>query len=99
MNARQAAKAAAKRIEELEDFNRRAVLDIKAYNACIDGVIAGACSYCDWCQEYEECDRPEKGIGCEMWWLKYNLEQIELKGDDGADDNDTQGISGASGQC
>ena len=74
MNARQAAKAAAKRIEELEDFNRRASGDIKAYNACIDSVIAGEKSFWDWCEEAEECSQPEKKMktGCENWWLKMN---------------------------
>lgn len=72
MNARQAAKAAAKRIEELEDFNRRASGDIKAYNACIDSVIAGEKSFCDWCEENGECQQPEKKLksGCENWWLR-----------------------------
>ena len=74
MNGRQAAKAAAKRIEELEDFNRRCSNDIKAYNACIDSVIAGEKCYCDWCEEAEECSQPEKKLktGCENWWLKLN---------------------------
>lgn len=72
MNARQAAKAAAKRIEDLEYFNKRASADIKAYNACIDGVIAGQMSFCDWCEEHETCQQPEKkmGTGCENWWLR-----------------------------
>ena len=77
MNARQAAKAAAKavkaaakRIEELENYNRRACADIKAYNDCIDGMIAGQ-SPCPWCAEYEECQLNEKdGKGCKEWWLK-----------------------------
>lgn len=70
MNARQAAKLAAKRIEELEDFNRRSVADIKAYNACIDGMIQGK-SPCLWCEEENECQLKDKyGKGCSEWWLK-----------------------------
>ena len=59
MNARQAAKAAAKRIEELEDYNRRCSADIKAYNQCIDAMIAGG-SPCPWCMEHEECQLEAK---------------------------------------
>ena len=79
MNARQAAKAAAKRIEDLEDFNRRASNDIKALYTCIDSVIAGEKSFCEWCEEFDECNEPEKvsgpirgGAGCENFWLKQN---------------------------
>ena len=74
MNAKQAVRAAAKRIEELEDFNRRCSADIKAYNTCIDSVIAGEKSFCDWCEEFEDCQQPEKKLktGCENWWLKMN---------------------------
>ena len=59
-----------KKIEELEDFNRRASADIKAYNACIDGVIAGQMTFCDWCEENPECKLEAKGKGCSLWWLK-----------------------------
>ena len=70
MNARQAAKKAAARIVELEDYNMRCSADIKAYNQCIDGMIAGK-SPCPWCMEYEECQNEGKdGKGCEQWWLK-----------------------------
>lgn len=74
MNARQAAKAAAKRIEDLEDFNRRCSNDIKALYTCIDSVIAGEKSFCDWCEEADECQQPEKKLkhGCENFWLKQN---------------------------
>ena len=74
MNAKQSLRAAAKQIEELEDWNMRASRDIKAYNKCIDGVIAGTCSYCDWCEEKRlgECERNELGKGCEDWWLMDN---------------------------
>lgn len=70
MNARQAAKKAAERIVELEDYNARCSADIKAYNQCIDGMIAGN-SPCPWCMEYPECEREEKDSkGCNEWWLK-----------------------------
>lgn len=70
MNGRQAAKLAAKRIEELEHYNRLSAADIRDYNACIDGVIAGQTTFCDWCDEQKECQRTEKGTGCEEWLLR-----------------------------
>lgn len=100
MNARQAAKAAAKRIEELEDFNRRSANDIKALYTCIESVIAGEKSYCEWCEDEAECTQPEKKLkdgGCENFWMKLNHGIESAKGDDGADD--TKGISAASGSC
>lgn len=70
MNARQAAKAAAQRIEELENYNRRCSADIKAYNQCIDAMIVGE-SPCQWCMEHDECQLEAKdGKGCSEWWLK-----------------------------
>ena len=70
MNKRQALREAAARIEKMEDYNRRATADIKAYNQCIDGMIAGQ-SPCPWCMEYPECQLEAKdGKGCEQWWLK-----------------------------
>ena len=71
MNMRQSLKAASERIGKLEDWNNKSKKDIKAYNECIDGVIQGRCSFCDWCEENRlgECDKPEKGTGCAEWWL------------------------------
>ena len=71
MNAKQSLKTANKKIVQLEDWNNKAKADIKGYNACIDGVIAGQCSFCDWCEENRlgECEKPEKGTGCCDWWL------------------------------
>lgn len=99
MNARQAAKAAAKKIEELEDFNRRASADIKAYNACIDGVIAGQMTFCDWCEENPECKLEAKGKGCSLWWLKeITPEDVKTyvlsSNEEGSDES--KGILGAS---
>ena len=82
MNAKQSLRAAAKHIEDLSDWNRRASRDIKAYNACIDGVIDGQCSFCDWCEEQEECQRECKGTGCGEWWLKDNPPIKEEPADD-----------------
>lgn len=95
MNARQAAKAAAEHIEQLEDFNRRASQEIKGLNACIDSVIAGEKTYCDWCEERDECDRAEKGTGCKEWWLTMDLELPDGEGD--ADEG--AGILSASPDC
>ena len=72
MNGRQAAKEAAKHIENLENYNNKAMRDIKAYNECIDNMIQGG-NPCDWCEEKRlgECEHPEcDGKGCESWWLK-----------------------------
>lgn len=87
MNARQAAKAASKRIEELEHFNRLCSRDIKAYNKVIDHMIAGG-SPCEFCDDKGECDKPEKGKGCEEWMLEWNREGEESndKTDSGSDD-------------
>lgn len=79
MNGRQAAKMAAKRIEELEHYNRMAAADIKDYNRCIDGVIAGQTTFCDWCADKDECDKQEKGTCCGEWMLRDQPEEI-LKG-------------------
>lgn len=99
MNGKQAARAAAKRIAELEDFNRRCSNDIKALYTCIDSVIAGEKCYCDWCEEESECCQPEKKqkTGCENFWMKQNHGIVSAKGDES--ENDTKGISSASGVC
>ena len=70
MNAKQALKKVVQRNADLEDYNRRASADIKAYNECIDTMIAGG-SPCPWCMEYDECQLEAKnGKGCSEWWLK-----------------------------
>ena len=77
MNGRQAAKAAAKRIQELEFVVAGQIQDIKDYNACIADMISGE-SPCLWCEEYPECQLDAKmGKGCPEWWLRYR------KGPDG----------------
>lgn len=92
MNAKQSLRQAAKHIEDLEDWNRKATLDIRAYNACIDGVIAGQCSFCDWCEENRlgECDKPEHGTGCAEWWLMDNP-PVNYP-EEGSDPDDGKGI-------
>ena len=92
MNAKQSLKAASKHIEDLEDFNRRSVSEVKYLNKVIDSVIAGEKTYCDWCQEQEECER-EQGTGCDNWWLKMNLPVLP---EEGSEADDSKGILSAS---
>ena len=76
MNARQAAKAAAKKIEELEDYNQRSSADNKAYVQTIHGMIDGK-SPCEMCEEHRlgECEHPDcyLGKGCSEWWLRMDV--------------------------
>lgn len=60
------------KLEEAEKAIARAESDIKAYNACIDAMIAGG-SPCDWCEDQCECQLTAKdsGRGCAEWWLRY----------------------------
>ena len=76
MNGRQAARLASKRIEELEHCNRMASADIKDYNRCIDSVIAGQMTFCDWCADQEECTSDQKGTGCGDWMLRDQPQEI-----------------------
>ena len=106
MNAKQAVKAASKHIEELEDFNRRASAEIKYLNQCIDSVIAGEKTYCDWCEDQQECQRECKGAGCSEWWLalqpeeKPNLVYLFKSGKpERIDDDDSERILSASPTC
>ena len=68
MNARQAAKAAAKKIEELERYKAMCKRDITAYNLVILALIRGE-SPCEWCNDKEECELSHDK-GCEEWMLK-----------------------------
>ena len=71
MNGRQAAKVAAKRIEELEALVAGQVQDIKDLYAAIHDHISGE-SLCLWCEEYPECRlEARNGASCPEWWLRY----------------------------
>ena len=89
---KQSLRAASKRIEELEDFNRRCSRDIKAYNTVIDGLIAGNLNPCDWCDDQEDCAPSDQGKGCRNWVLKFDLPD---KGDEEKNDGEsvTKGVS------
>ena len=72
MNGRQAARAAAKRIEEMSvtlAFNKA---DIRDYNLCIAHMINHG-SPCDWCEDLAECREAGKDttIGCDDWMLRH----------------------------
>ena len=97
MNARQAAKAASKRIEELEDWNAKASAEIKHLNQCIDSVIAGEKTYCDWCEDQEECQRECKGKGCSEWWLMINIPADDPEEGSAEDEGKGLLLTGAKG--
>ena len=70
MNARQAAKAASIRIQDLERINKLYAADVKDYYECIEGTVDGE-SICKWCDDHEECQLQAKdGKGCKEWILK-----------------------------
>ena len=96
MNARQAAKAAAKRIEDLEHTAAQNAADIKAYNQCIQDMIAGE-SPCKYCEEMRlcECPNPEKqDHGCQQWWIRLDVTPEPVE--EGLDDS--KGIHGAGSE-
>ena len=83
MNGRQAARAANKRIQELEASNAMYARDIKDYNAVVLDMIAGK-SPCGWCENnrLDECEHASRGsAGCSEWWLKYP-EKVQDEGGD-----------------
>jgi len=71
MNSRQAARAANKRIEELERVNRLYSKDVGDYISCILHMINHG-SPCNFCHDYQECKDEGKDltIGCDQWMLK-----------------------------
>lgn len=79
MNGRQAARAAAKRIEELEWYNKLCARDIKIYNQVILDLIEHR-SPCQHCQDYQECLDEGKNVdaGCDQWMLKWWRKGEEL---------------------
>ena len=86
MNGRQAARAASKKIEELEHYNSKCKADITAYNKVIRGLIEGDINPCEWCEEDADCERPIKGKGCSEWWLTYSLPDAK------EEENDSEGV-------
>ena len=81
MNSKQAAKAAAKLIEELEHIIRLNIQDIKTYNTCILHMINHG-SPCDYCHDHDECQEAGKDltIGCEDWLLRFEPPKMEFSG-------------------
>lgn len=77
MNAKQSLKIVSKDLADKEIVLARAMKDIARYNLCIDSVIAGEKTFCDWCEEQNECQLEAKGKGCDVWWLKYEEDQNE----------------------
>ena len=75
MNSRQAAKAAAKHIEELEHIISLNSRDIKLYNETILSMINHG-SPCEYCNDADECREAGKdlSIGCEDWQLSFHRE-------------------------
>ena len=98
MNARQAAKQAAKHIEELEHYNHLCTRDIKAYNRIVLGLIAGDLNPCDWCNDQEDCAPIDQGKGCKDWFLKFDLDGKleEVKPDD--DKSEAVPVTGSTGR-
>ena len=102
MNAKQALRAASKHIEDLEDYNRRASLDIKNLYFIIGKVIGdGEGYFCDWCEDAEECkNKPQwpddSKLGCKDFWMKLNLPDQQ---DEGEVKDDSQGILSAGPTC
>ena len=84
LNARQAAKAAAARITELERVAALSKADIIDYNRCILDMIAGH-SACEWCEDRQECQEAGKTEinGCDDWMLR-----SQPTGGDGKDDSE-----------
>jgi hypothetical protein len=76
MNSRQAAKAAAKRIEDLEFRVAMNILDIRDYNKVIEELILQK-SPCPWCEDYNECQLEAKKLyGCPEWLLHNNAKRV-----------------------
>ena len=71
MNSRQAAKAAAARIEECERIMALNKADIIDYNNCIMHMIRHG-SPCDYCNDLEECweNGNDVTMGCDEWMLR-----------------------------
>ena len=82
MNGRQAAKAAAKRIEEMEHTIAQYKQDVKDYNAVIEDMISGK-SPCSWCEDVGECILDANGnVGCTEWMLRFRKPGSQPEGGD-----------------
>lgn len=82
MNARQAAKSAAKRIEELEHTIAQYKSDVQDYYKVIEDQIDGK-SPCPWCEDYVECQLDAKdGFGCHEWLLRFRKPGSQPEGGD-----------------
>lgn len=96
MNGRQAARAAARRIEENERvmaLNKRDIID---YNTCILSMIEGE-TPCIYCEDYNECQLEAKdGKGCKQWMLR--SQQITSETVKDGDVDASTGIYGASSE-
>ena len=80
MNGKQAARAAAKRIEELEKTIAQYKQDVKDYNAVIEDMISGK-SPCTWCEDAGECVLDANGnVGCSEWLLRFRKPEAQPEG-------------------
>ena len=100
MNGRQAAREAAKHIEELENFNQRSAADNRAYVQTIHSMIEGT-TPCAMCEEERlgECEHPDCHMkqGCQDWWLRTDIfEQEQQNGGGENNGDDCEGILSAS---
>ena len=96
MNSRQAAKAAAKHIEEMEYAISRYIIDVKAYNQCILAMIHGK-SPCEWCEDRGECEQEAKdGKGCGDWFLK-DIPPVKTEEGDEEDEGKGLLLTGSAG--
>lgn len=70
MNGRQAARAAAQKIEELEYANKQYAHEIRLFYETVGHMIRHG-SPCDYCEDREACREAGKDltIGCDEWFL------------------------------
>ena len=88
MNAKQANRAMAKHIQEMEHTIAQYKADVQDYYTVIEDQIDGK-SPCPWCEDYVECQLDAKdGFGCLEWLLRFRKpgsqpEGGELDGEEG----------------